>query len=266
MADIHEYEGYKFSKGSVAKVTDPLSVESPLQITINEESFTVVMQTPGNEKELAVGLLYAEHVIQDYSKAQWAFEKDENGVINNVQITIDKDHLGDGYLSSRSLLSVSSCGICGKKELGELLPKEEALKQKTAISIEDLLLMFREMRKQQRAFNITGGCHGIAAFNVQGELLAIHEDIGRHNALDKVVGSLIISDQLKDAKIVTFSGRTSYEMVSKAFRAKIPIIAAVSAPSSLAIDFAKEFGLTLLGFTRDNKSTCYAGIERIVAD
>lgn len=264
MADILEYEGYKFLKGSVTKVTDALSVEAPLQITINGESFTVVMQTPGNEIELATGLLYAENVITNFSNVQWEVEKDDNGIINNILITVDETQLQDGYMSSRSLLSVSSCGICGKKELGELLPQEEALKQNVSISNDLLMKMFQTMKSNQKAFNITGGCHGIAAFNKEGEMLCLREDIGRHNALDKVVGSLIINDQLSEAKIVTFSGRTSYEMVSKAFRAKIPIISAVSAPSSLAIDFAKEYGMTLIGFTRENKATCYSGIERII--
>ena len=148
--------------------------------------------------------------------------------------------------------------------VGDLLPKEEALQQKTSVEIEELFEMFKIMWSNQEAFNITGGCHGIAAFDRSGQMICIREDIGRHNALDKVVGCLIMNGQLKDAAILTFSGRTSYEMVSKAFRAKIPIIAAVSAPSSLAIDFAKEFGLTLIGFARENKATCYAGIERII--
>ena len=265
MSEIQEYEGYKFNKGSVAKVTDPLSVESPLQITINGESFTVVMQTPGNEKELAMGLLYAENVLKNFEGVKWEEELDDYGRINNLLITVDPDELEDGYLSSRSLLSVSSCGICGKKELGDLLPKEEALKQSVSISLESLQQMFNQMKDNQKAFNITGGCHGIAAFDVNGNLLCLREDIGRHNALDKVVGTLISKNELNKARILTFSGRTSYEMVSKAFRAKIPIIAAVSAPSSLAIDFAKEYGMTLIGFARKDKATCYSGIERIVS-
>ena len=266
MKDVHEYEGYKFTKGSVAKVTDPLSVEAPLQITINSEAFTVVMQTPGNERELATGLLYAEDVINDFSYVKWSEELDDNGRIENLLLEIDPKHLGDGIKSSRSLLSVSSCGICGKKELGDLLPKEEALKGKYSIAISELQKMFVIMRAHQKAFDITGGCHGIAAFDKDDQLLCVREDIGRHNALDKVIGALIQSGKLADAKVVTFSGRTSYEMVSKAFRAKIPIIASVSAPSSLAIDFAKEFGLTLVGFSREDKSTCYSGIDRIIQE
>jgi FdhD protein len=264
MHESYNYEGYKFEKGSVTKVTDPLTVESPLQITINDEPFTVVMQTPGAEKELATGLLYAEDVISDFTKVSWEVVKDDYGRIENLKLTIDPIHLGDGFMSSRSLLSVSSCGICGKKELGDLIPKEVALKTKYSIKASDLHKMFSTMRDKQELFEITGGCHGIAAFDINNELICIREDIGRHNALDKVIGNLLQNGSLVDAKIVTFSGRTSYEMVSKAFRAKIPIIASVSAPSSLAIDFAKEFGLTLIGFSRGDKFTCYSGTERII--
>jgi FdhD protein len=264
MKDIQEYEGYKFSKGSVTKVTDPLSVESPLQLTINGESFTVVMNTPGNEKELAMGLLFAENVLEDFSQVQWEEIYDRYKRIEELRLTVDKQFLKDGFLNSRSLLSVSSCGICGKKELSQLLPKADALKQKVNVSFEKLFGMFQVMQDNQAAFNITGGCHGIAAFDVNGNLLSLREDIGRHNALDKVIGSLIQSNELSKAKFLTFSGRTSYEMVSKAFRAKIPIIASVSAPSTLSIDFATEYGMTLIGFSRENKGTCYAGIERLV--
>lgn len=264
MDSIHEYDAYKFEKGSVTKVTDPLSVESPLQISINGESFTVVMQTPGSEIELTIGLLYAEKVILDFDKAELNTIKNKQGVIEEVNVVTDKNNLGDGYLSSRSLLSVSSCGICGKKEIEELMPNEGALSDGKTIGFEDLLELMNRMRKKQKDFSVTGGCHGIAAFSESGELLSIKEDIGRHNALDKVVGELILSNKLKDAFVLTFSGRTSYEMVSKAFRAKIPIVLSVSAPSSLAIDFAKEFKMTLIGFTRDNKATCYSSPTRIL--
>lgn len=264
MKDVQEYDGYKYTEGSVAKVTDPLTVETPLQITINGEAFTVAMHTPGYEKELATGLLYAENVILDFSKIEWGEELDKYGRIENIKLTTPADNLGDGFLNSRSLLSVSSCGICGVKEIQDLLPNEEALKQSVSVSFNLLFQLFDKMADQQKNYNLTGGCHGIAAFNANGELLCIREDIGRHNALDKVVGTLLRENRLHEAKIVTFSGRTSYEMVAKAFRAKIPIIAAVSAPSSLAIDFAKEYGMTLIGFCRENSGTCYAGSNRIL--
>lgn len=263
MASIQEYDGYKFNQGSVSKVTDPLSIEAPLQISINGESFTVVMQTPGDEKDLATGLLHAENVILDFSKVEWEEIRNEQNQIEELRLTTPSFNFGDGYLSSRSLLSVSSCGICGKKEIQDLLPKEEALHQDLTVKPNQIFEMFNTMSDAQKAFKITGGCHGIAAFNLKGELLSIREDIGRHNALDKVVGDLLSKGKLQQAKVLTFSGRTSYEMVSKAFRAKIPIIASVSAPSSLAVDFSKEFGLTLIAFLRKSKGTVYSTPNRI---
>lgn len=263
MKNVFEYEAYKFEKGSVAKVTDPLTVESPLQININGESFTVVMQTPGDEIDLAIGLLYAEDVFLDLKQISLKTVENKSGTIDIIEITTEESNLGTGYLSSRSLLSVSSCGICGKKEIEDLKPTEKGITDKLTISFKSLFEFHETMSKHQTGFNLTGGCHGVAAFDLQGNLLSIKEDIGRHNALDKVVGNLISKEQLKQAKIITFSGRISYEIVSKAFRAKIPIIAAVSSPSSLAIDFAKEFGLTLIGFTRKHKATCYSYPNRI---
>ena len=222
------------------------------------------MQTPGNEKELATGLLFAEDVIKDVEQIKWEQETNDNGVVDSINIITSESNLGDGIKSSRSLLSVSSCGICGKREIEDLMPNELALKQNYSIEFSRIEKLFTKMRSSQKIFEETGGCHGVAAFDHQDNMLAMHEDIGRHNALDKVVGSLLLSDKLKQAKIVTFSGRTSYEMVSKTFRAKIPIIASVSAPSSLSIDFAKEYGLTLVGFCRKNNATVYAGMERII--
>jgi FdhD protein len=263
MEGITEYDGYKITEGSVTKVTDPLTVESALQMNINGESFTVVMQTPGNEKELAVGLMFAENIVSDFTLVDWGFKKNKSGVIEEIDIDTPSDNLADGYLSSRSLLSVSSCGICGKKEIEDLLPREKALEQKTTLNLQDMLELQNTMLTNQPIFNATGGSHGIAIFDQNKELLSLKEDIGRHNALDKAVGELILQNKLNEAKYVSFSGRISYEIVSKCFRAKIPVIIAFSSPSSLAIDFAKEYGMTLIGFCRKNKATCYAGSWRV---
>ena len=161
------------------------------------------------------------------------------------------------------MLSVSSCGICGKTELEELNP-ENKLQKGFTLNIQDLLLMFNEMREQQVTFHQSGGSHAAAAFSKDNDLISLREDIGRHNAVDKVVGQLLNQNQLKEAKCLIVSGRISYEIVAKSFAANIPVLAAVSAPSSLAVDFAKELGITLLGFSRGNKTTCYANPERLI--
>jgi len=258
------YEGLKFEKGSVTKVNDPLAVEQALQININGKSFTVVMQTPGAEKELTFGLLYSEDVLKKSSDFKLEYKKNKLDVIEEINVIIHEKDLGKGYLSVRSLLSVSSCGICGKQELGDVMPKENAINNTENIfEIGSVLRMHKKLFENQKLFIETGGCHGVAAFDKDENLLSLHEDIGRHNALDKVIGELLFSDKLNDAKVIAFSGRISYEIVSKTFRAKIPIIVAVSAASSLAVDFAKEYGMTLLSFARNGKATCYANPDRI---
>lgn len=263
MSSILKYEGRKFEKGSAADVADLLTVESALQLSINGKPFTVVMQTPGDEKELAFGLLYAEDVLKADAKADFQLKENKYGAIEEVDVVVPVDELGEGFLSSRSLLSVSSCGICGKQSLDDLDISGDKLKSEEVIHIDRIHAFQKAMAERQEKFQQTGGSHAAAAFDQAGNLLAIREDIGRHNAVDKVVGDLLLHKQLKKAVALAVSGRMSYEIVSKAFRAKIPIIAAVSAPSSLAIDFAKEYGMTILGFTRTNKATCYSNPWRI---
>ena len=263
MENVFEYDTYKFDKGSVTKMTDPLTVESPLQININGKPFTVVMQTPGDELDLCYGLLYAENVVSDFKQLKTTQRKNKQGTIDLLELTTPESNLADGFLSSRSLLSVSSCGICGKREITDLKSSQSPLKNKLTFSFKRIFELQEKMRSEQAVFNLTGGCHGVALFDSNSNLLVLREDIGRHNALDKAVGSLIRENKLSNAAILIFSGRISYEIVSKAFRAKIPIISAVSSPSSLAIDFAKEYGMTLIGFTRIYKATCYSSPERI---
>lgn len=259
------YEGQKFEKGSAAKVADPLTVEQALQIQINGKNFTVVMQTPGDEINLAQGLLFAEDVIDKNAKVNFKTACNEAGFIDTVDATIAENELREGYKSTRSLLSVSSCGICGKVHLEDIEHSGDSLSGKDTFSTEQVFDMQRQMVENQKIFQETGGCHGVAAFDKEGKLLSLKEDVGRHNALDKVVGQLIQDKQLDQAKAISFSGRISYEIVSKCFRARIPFIIAVSAPTSLAVDFAKEFGMTILGFTRDKKTTCYANPWRVTS-
>lgn len=268
MKGIASYEGYKFEKGSVTKVTDPLTIEHALEITINSKPFTVVMQTPGDEEDLARGLLFAEDVIKAGTAITFTQTLNKIGLIESLNITVNPAELGDGYKSARSLLSVSSCGICGKQSLEDLQIPTGSISNSTPafkLSLSQLFAMQSTMVEHQKNFELTGGCHGVAAFDFQGNLLALKEDIGRHNAMDKVIGQLIRTNQLNKAKVIHFSGRLSYELVSKSFRAKIPVIMSVSAPSSLAIDFAKEYGITLLSFGRNNKATCYANCSNINA-
>ncbi len=262
MKQTQSYQSIKLSIDSLEKFDDTLVIEAPLQININKEPYTVVMRTPGNDEELVRGLLYAEDIYKNKEGVKINIIKTEKDFSTVINLEILKNKLGKGYLNKRTLLSVSSCGICGKKELKDLKIKGKSLKRNSAKNIKDLVeeihFMFLEMNKKQFLFRSTGGSHACAIFNTNKKLLTIKEDIGRHNAVDKCVGDLINKNKLKEANYMLVSGRVSYEIVSKAFLAKIPIIIAVSACSSLAVDFAKEFGIFLIGFSRNNKMTVYS--------
>ncbi|MEZ4874170.1 MAG: formate dehydrogenase accessory sulfurtransferase FdhD [Flavobacteriaceae bacterium] len=259
------YEGRKFENASNKKMLDALTIEEPLQININGKPFTISMRTPGDDISLVRGLLHSEGVIKDRYFHPDILLKKENkkGIISIVDVSIPKEKLGEGYANSRSLLSVSSCGICGKTELNELGFMGTTLDEAEALHMDLIPQLFAAMKQQQHDFNQSGGTHAAAAFTLEGKMLCLMEDIGRHNAVDKVVGKLIALEQLPAAKIVTVSGRISYEIVIKCFKARIPFLAAVSAPSSLAVDFAKELGITLLAFCRGERATCYAHPQRI---
>ena len=216
------------------------------------------MRTPGNDQDLVLGLLYAEDIYKDSLPVPFEIIEEKFNIPSIVNVTIAPSILGNGYLNKRTLLSVSSCGICGKQQLEDIKVSGDKIEQKIYFSPENLLNMFAPLKKHQETFKKTGGSHAAGIFNNHFNLLTIREDIGRHNAVDKCVGSLLQKNSLKSGMYLLVSGRVSYEIVSKAFLAKIPVIVAVSACSSMAVDFAKEFGICLIGFTRGNKMTVYA--------
>jgi len=252
------YQGLKITNLTQHKIEDELVVEAPLQININSEAYTVVMRTPDDDIELIRGLLFAEDIYKGTVNFKATIEKEENKIPSIINISISKKNLGKGYLNKRTLLSVSSCGICGKKELKNIEVTGNKLGTETKLTAAIIHEMFIKMHSFQETFKKSGGSHAAAIFNKKNELLTIKEDIGRHNAVDKTIGNLLLENNLKSANYLFVSGRVSYEIVSKAFIAKIPIIVAVSGCSSLAVDFAKEFGICLIGFTRENKMTIYA--------
>ncbi len=261
----HNYQGKKFDLQGVDPVVDALTVEEALQININGKPFTLSMRTPGADSDLIRGLLHSEAIItSDQFHPEPIFQiENEEGIVTVVDLKIPEALLGSGYSNSRSLLSVSSCGICGKTELGDQAFMGKSIEASTQFSAESFTEMFAQMNRGQHDFKQSGGTHAAALFDANGSLLVVKEDIGRHNAVDKAIGWLLLRDRLAEAKAMTVSGRISYEITIKAFKAGIPFLAAVSAPSSLAVDYAKEFGITLLGFCREGRATCYAHPYRI---
>ena len=252
-----KYEAIKVSKNKQNLIEDFVVVEAPLQININKEPYTVVMRTPGDDVDLIRGLLFAEDIYKGIKNFEVEIVENTEANFSVVNIEIKKEDLGKGYLNKRTLLSVSSCGVCGAQTLDAIKKSGDKLISDLKISSVNIEQMFENMNKQQDVFNKTGASHAAAIFDSSYQLLSIREDIGRHNAVDKSVGELLSQSQLINANYLLVSGRVSYEIVCKAFIAKIPMIIAVSGCSSLAIDFSKEFGIHLVGFARGQNHTIY---------
>lgn len=261
--DTLQYQSIKTIAKQQSFVEDTVVVEAPLQININQTPYTVVMRTPGSDFFLIRGLLFAEDIYKKKEALNYTIVQKENAINSIINCSIPKELLGKGYLNKRTLLSVSSCGICGKQELKDIELSGAALSHSKTISNANIQVMQANMQEAQATFHKSGGSHAAAIFDESLSMLTAQEDIGRHNAVDKCIGALLQESQLAHGKYLMVSGRVSYEIISKAFFAKIPVVVAVSACSSLAIDFAKEFGICLIGFSRDEKMTIYANPQYI---
>lgn len=251
-------EATKYEHGNFQTVEDALTIEEMLSIAINGNPYTITMRSPGFEEALTRGILLSEDVYHGITNPIFSItEINQKGYITKVNVDIPTEKIESGIHTKRNLMSVTSCGMCGKEDTNLDLAGEK-LTPKKELSPAAILDFFQKMNLQQNVFKKTGGSHAAAIFDTNNNLQVTMEDIGRHNAVDKAIGSLLLKNELSNAVCLTVSGRISYEIVSKCFKAKIPYLAAVSAPSSLAVDFCKEKGITLLGFCRDNKFTQYA--------
>lgn len=244
-------------------VSDELVVEVPVQLFIEEEPLTVSMCTPTHIREWVYGILFTEGIIRS---ADQVLSYSEEEVDHQITIRVALNNATQAVTNKRSLLSVSACGICGKTAFEPATRSDDERSSMTLRDDEQSSMTLREgiaqmmvqLRASQSLFEETGGCHAAGVFNREGQLIFASEDIGRHNAVDKVIGHLLLNNQLRSAKYIVVSGRVSYEIVAKCFAAGIPNLAAVSSPSSLAVDYAKELGLSLFAFCRENRVTQYA--------
>lgn len=220
----------------------------------------LTMQTPGSEVDLVRGILFTEGVYKNRKEHLHfeVLEEDVNGFISKLNVLVDAASLDTSQINKRNLLSVASCGICGRTELFQTTGVLEEKENQMIPSLELIRSMMAELQKLQVDFKETGGTHAASIATSKGELLVVKEDIGRHNAVDKCIGNLLNNQQLELGKYLLVSGRVSYEIVVKCFSAGIPVLIAVSAPSSLAVDFAKELGIRLIAFTRDQRFTQYS--------
>jgi FdhD protein len=226
----------------------------------------VTMRTPGGDFELAVGFLFTEGLIQPGDVKRVAYCDDlpgEDQRYNVVSVRLERPF--DGERLQRNFYATSSCGICGKASLDDIEVRCEPVSTGPAVSSDLLASLPERLRSGQTVFDRTGGLHAAGLFTAAGELVSIREDVGRHNAVDKVIGEQLLAGHLPLAgHILQVSGRVSFEIVQKAAVAGIPIVSAVSAPTSLAVEAGERFGMTIIGFVRDGRLNVYTGSARVV--
>ncbi len=274
------------SSGNSVKFIDSLAFEEPLEIRLGfwqgekfvHKAVSVTMRTPGDDFALAVGFLFTEGIIKNrrqissikhcFRLADEVSGSNTSAGRNTVRIDLRKGESFDFGRLKRNFYMTSSCGVCGKSSLEALKVigiESRCIKENSPkISANLVLKLPKLMRENQVFFNKTGGIHASALFDEKGNLLCVKEDVGRHNAVDKLIGEYFLKNELPlNDKILVLSGRASFELMQKALMAGIPIVCAVGAPSSLAVQIAKEFNMTLLGFVREDKFNVYCGLESI---
>jgi FdhD protein len=251
---------------------DYLATEEPLEIRLidPQQTIAVTMRTPGADFELAAGFLYSEGAIQkreDIEKISYCVDPNIDGEqrYNIVNITLKEGSQLNLPSLERHFFTTSACGVCGKASIESLKIRGcPVISNRQAIAPDLIYSLPDKLRSAQGIFTATGGLHAAALFDFQGQLLKLREDVGRHNALDKLIGSAFLANELPlNECIVMVSGRSSFEILQKCIVAGVPIVCAVSAPSSLAVSLAKEFGITLIGFLRGQRFNIYSGNERV---
>jgi FdhD protein len=279
-----DFFAWRLEGDSLSEVPERVVEEGPLSLRVNGKPFTVTLRTPGNDRELVLGLMFSEGLVDAPEDLLAIYEESGEEVPGKSSGTdsappastrwsasVKRRPALESKLSNRSLASTSSCGFCGKTEWAEGM--DPALRQAQGpdscvtlkIGSAFLQACFRAMQERQDLFGKTGGSHAAAVFSAEGSLLAFGEDAGRHNAVDKAVGFLWEKGRLAEGTVLCVSGRVSYEIASKATRAGFRVLAAVSAPSSMAVEHCRENGITLIGFCRGPRATVYAHPERVDA-
>lgn len=261
----------KLSADGQHKRPDALAAEEPLELRVDGGALTVTMRTPGNDIELAHGFLLSEGVIAerwDVHTARYCAGKDDTGrnTYNVLDVALAEGVPPPDTGVERNFYTTSSCGVCGKAALDavKLRTRFDPATAALPVSTGTLAELPDTLRERQRVFATTGGLHAAGLFDAAGELLAVREDVGRHNAVDKVLGWATLQERVPVATAgLLVSGRASFELVQKAAMAGIPMLAAVSAPSSLAVELAEEHGMTLVGFLRGASMNVYTGEHRL---
>jgi FdhD protein len=256
--------------GADVRAHDRAAAEEPLEIRLGASPFVVIMRTPGHDRELAAGFLLSERLIHgpaDIGTIRHCTDGDDAARANvlNVWLAGAAAEQVSARLAERRLVTAnSSCGVCGRRSIDDLMGSVPVIDGGWKVSRDVIVSLPDRLRRAQRTFDETGGLHGAGLFDLEGTLTGSAEDVGRHNAVDKVIGAEVLRGRVPmDERLLLVSGRTSFEIVQKAVVAGIPLVAAVSAPSSLAIDIAREAGVTLVGFVRGATFNIYTAPERI---
>ena len=274
-----KYKVLKYRSNNTNEIEDLISIEEPLEITIrfnnketwNENIISITMRTPGNDEDLVRGFLFNERIIEKIEYIEKIESTGENvgqyNLKNKIIATINNSENIDINKIKRNFLTNSSCGVCGKTSLDslEIIKKDKIVKFLPKIKHEIIMKSPTTLRENQSEFSKTGGIHASGLFSDKGDVVAIREDVGRHNALDKLIGYVLEKKLLNSSnQFVTCSGRLNFELVQKALMSNIGVLIGVGAPTSLAIDLANKFNMTLVGFVKKDSFNIYSNKERII--
>jgi FdhD protein len=267
---IQEFDVLRVGADAGLPVADVAAAEEPLELRLGSEPFVVIMRTPGADRDLAAGFLLSEQIVlsrADVSAMRYCTDEDGRDSANVLLVWLRGEaavRAQRAMHGRRHVAANSSCGVCGRRSIDDLMAGVHRINGSATVARTVIDSLPHSLRAAQQAFERTGGLHAAGLFDCDGRLLYTAEDVGRHNAVDKVIGAALMKGEVPlSHRILFVSGRTSFEIVQKAVVAGIPVVAAVSAPSSLAVELARESGVTLLGFVRDGSFNIYAGQERI---
>ncbi len=274
-----KYKVTKFKKNKFENIEDLISIEEPLEISLKykekenwlTKSLSITMRTPGHDKDLVTGFLYNEQIIQnikDIENIESFGEKvGQYNIQNKILVTINNSKNVNISKIKRDFLTNSSCGVCGKSSLDalEIIKKEKTPKSDPKLSKDIIIQSPSILKKNQSEFAKTGGIHASGLFSSDGNLISLREDVGRHNALDKMIGDSLKNDYLKpNDQFITCSGRLNFELVQKVLMTNIGIMIGVGAPTSLAIDLANKFDITLIGFVKEDSFNIYTNNQKVI--
>jgi len=274
-----KYKILRFNSDKFEQVDDLVSIEEPLEISLKfkkqndwiTQNLSITMRTPGNDEDLVRGFLFNEQIVKDIkdieSIASYGDKVGQYNIQNKILATINNSENVNISKIKRDFLTNSSCGVCGKSSLDalEIIKKDKTNSSEPQISKEVIIQSPNTLRDNQSEFSKTGGIHASGLFNSNGDLVELREDVGRHNALDKLVGSVLVNQQLDPkSQFITCSGRLNFELVQKVLMTNIGIMIGVGAPTSLAIDLANKFDMTLVGFVKRDSFNIYTNNKKVI--